>query len=568
MPSKRLFWLILSIIAALTFALTALNYQYQTPYTVNDDTRVHLFWMVRFIDPELFPKDLIADYFQSIAPSGFSFLYKIFALFKINPFIVGNFLPIFLILITTFYCFEVVQKIFPVPFAGFIATLLLNQNLFLRDDIYSSTPRAFIYPLFLAFLYYLLKSSLLGTLITIAFQGLFYPHTLLISGLILLIRIFRKENNLIKLDKENYIYYFTSLLLALLIMIPYALKISDFGPVITAKEAIKLPEFSPSGRSNFFVDNPLEFWLYGERSGILPQEWKYTLAFSFGCFIPILKQYPYRFPLITKVNSQVWILVQLLLASVVMFILAHILLFKLHLPSRYTQHTIRITLALADGIVITVLLNSFWGWLQRKSINKPILKLLGLSALICLIIFPSYAASQYPERLSYVTGKSPEIYSFLKEQPKNSVIASLTSEANFIPTFAQRSVLTGEEYAIPYHTGYYSQIRQRTKDLIRAQYSPKLEEIKTFIKQYKIDFWLLDKQSFTPKYIANNSWLMQFQPSANQAREMMTQSKIPVLEKISKQCAVLEEKDLVLVPTHCIEKYYGDDRNISKRSLK
>jgi hypothetical protein len=552
MRSKRSFWLILSIITALIFALTALRYQYQTPYTVNDDTRQHLFWMMRFLDPELFPNDLIADYFQSIAPSGFSFLYKFFTFFKVNPFFVGKFLPIFLLIITTFYCFKVVQQIFPIPFAGFISSLLLNQNLFLRDDIYSSTPRAFIYPLFLAFLYYLLNGSLTGILITIACQGLFYPHSLLISIIILLIRIFCGKQQLFKLDKLNFICYLISLSLAIIIILAYGLKTSNFGTLITAQQARVLPEFLPQGRSYFFSSNPLEFWLYGERSGFLPQEWQYILAFSFGCLVPILKKYPKIFPLIAKVNSKFSVLFQTLIASTFLFILAHLLLFKLHLPSRYTQHTIRTILALADGIFITVLLNSFWVWLRQKNINRSRFKAVGLSALICLITLPSYAASNYPERLSYVTGSSPEMYSFLKKQPKSSLIASLTSETNFIPTFAQRSVLTAEEYAIPYHTGYYKEIRQRTKDLISSQYSLKLEDLQNFIRKYRIDFWLLEQDSFRIAYIANNAWLMQFQPEANYALDTIKTGEPPALKKIFKECAVLEENELILVASSCI----------------
>jgi len=63
----------------------------------------------------------------------------------------------------------------PVPTAGFIATLLLNQSLWMKDDLVSATPRAFVYPLFLAFLYYL-RRSLLPVCVAIALLGLFYPH--------------------------------------------------------------------------------------------------------------------------------------------------------------------------------------------------------------------------------------------------------------------------------------------------------------------------------------------------------------------------------------------------------
>ena len=37
-----------------------------------DDVREHVFWMFRYMDPGLFPQDPIADYFQSLAPSGYA----------------------------------------------------------------------------------------------------------------------------------------------------------------------------------------------------------------------------------------------------------------------------------------------------------------------------------------------------------------------------------------------------------------------------------------------------------------------------------------------------------------
>lgn len=106
-----------------------------------------------------------------------------------------------------------------------------------------------------------------------------------------------------------------------------------------------------------------------------------------------------------------------------------------------------------------------------------------------------------------------------------SLIASLAEEANNLPTFAQRSILVGREYAIPYQLGYYRQFRQRTLELINAQYSPNLTAAKNLIHKYKIDFWLLDKAAFTPEYIANNSWLKQYQPATAEAITLLQQKK-------------------------------------------
>ena len=53
---------------------------------MQDDARQHVFWMQRFIDSELFPHDLIADYFQSVAPTGYTTLYRIAAALGSIPF--------------------------------------------------------------------------------------------------------------------------------------------------------------------------------------------------------------------------------------------------------------------------------------------------------------------------------------------------------------------------------------------------------------------------------------------------------------------------------------------------
>ena len=541
---NRSIWLSLSITASILFSFGGLKLAFQNPYIVQDDARQHVFWMQRFIDPGLFPDDLIADYFQSVSPLGYKNLYQVFAAIGVNPLFVNKLLPLFLGIIATVYCFKVCLQIFPVPLAGLISSLLLNQNLWMVDDLSSGTPRAFIYPLFLAFLYYLLKRSFWFCLGAIALQGLFYPQAVLISLIVLLLQLFT--------GRRNYRLVCAGIATALAVLIVYAAQDSQFSSVITASAAINLPEFLPEGRTAFFTNNPVVFWLVGERSGILPREWQYVLLFSFGGFLPVFKIYPHWFPLAQKINRLAIILLQVLFASLIVFFLAHLLLFRLHLPSRYTQHSLRILLALADGIFITIVLDSLSAWIARrlplkKAIIKPLIGVLG----IALMLYPSYLVQAYPYRLGYVEGKAPSLYQFFKQQPQATLIASLTEEADFIPSFSGRSVLVSQEYSVPYHTGYYSQLRQRTIDLINAQYSSSFAKIKQFIAQYGVDFWLIDKKAFDPKYIATNPWLMQFQPAAANAIDKIQQEPL-ALPKIIEPCSVFENQDYVVLEAQCI----------------
>ena len=117
------FWLSLSLTLAAIYGILGLQQAFSSEYVVADYARQHVFWMQRFLDRELFPNDLIADYFQSVAPWGYTTLYRLMASLGINPLFFSKLLPIVLGLITTGYCFGVCMQMLPVPAAGFIATL-------------------------------------------------------------------------------------------------------------------------------------------------------------------------------------------------------------------------------------------------------------------------------------------------------------------------------------------------------------------------------------------------------------------------------------------------------------
>jgi hypothetical protein len=259
------FYLAASIVVAVLFSLSGFGLSLQD-YTIQDDARQHVFWLQRLNDPQLFRDDLIADYFSSVAPAGYKCVYWLANLFGLEPLVFNKILPLLLGVGTTIYLFLVTLEIFPVPLAGFFASLLLNQNLWLLDDLVSGTPRSFLYILFLGFIYYLLRQQLLPCILFIVLQGLFYPQVLLISAGILCL-------NLITQKQGRYLYL-TGLIAAVITVGIYKLQTAEFSEVITLAQAQKLPEFYPAGRSAFFNNNPWYFWLIAKQSGFFPFEWQ------------------------------------------------------------------------------------------------------------------------------------------------------------------------------------------------------------------------------------------------------------------------------------------------------
>ena len=535
------FWFAASILLAILFSLSGFGLSLGE-YTVQDDARQHVFWLQRLNDPKLFPNDLIADYFSSVVPAGYKFVYWLANLFGLDPFIFNKVLPLLLGVGTTVYFFLATTAIFPVPLAGFFSCLLLNQNLWMLDDLVSGTPRAFLYLLFLGFIYHLLRQQLLPCLLFIVLQGLFYPQVILISAGILSLNLLTQKQN-------RYISIF-GLIAAIITVAIYKLQATEFSQVITFAAAKQLPEFQSTGRSAFFSDRPWHYWLVAKQTGFFPFEWQYFLMCSGGLFLPILTKFPRLFPLVKRLSSQSQIIWKIIASSFIWYCLSHLLLFRLHLPGRYSQHTWRITIALLWGITLTVLLHKLITKIAAHSLAR---QLIIMAIAISALLYPTYAVQSYPHRLGYVTGTNPELYQFLQQQPKHIVIATLSEEADFIPSLAHRTVLTAREYSIPYHWDYYEQIRDRTKDLIQAQYSFNLADLKQMIDRYQIDYWLLDSDAFTPEYLTNNDWLIQFELEIKQAIANFKQAKQqPVIKSFIEQCRVFQTPDSNLLSSRCL----------------
>ncbi|MGB3493575.1 MAG: hypothetical protein WBA57_12655 [Elainellaceae cyanobacterium] len=555
--TRVVFWFGLSLFVALIYSLIALQEPLNNAYVIHDDVRSHVFWMHRFFDPSLFPNDLITDYFQSVAPAGYVTLYRSMASLGIDPLIFNKILPLPLVLITVGYCFWLVMSLFPVPAAGFLASALFTETIWSVNDVSSGTPRAFLYPLLMAFLYYLARRSLIPSLGCIILQGLFYPQCLFISGGILLLRLIRWQEGKFCLsrDRSDYVFCGLGLGLVFLMLLPYALKISDYGPVATLPDARSLPTLQHTSRKDFFHPNLWNYWVCNERSALFPMEWCLEPFPPHGwlaiALVPML-WLSSRFPLGNHLSSRAAVLVQVIGASVGMFILAHALLFRLHLPNRYTKHSFRIVLIVAGAIAFTIALDALFRWaISRWQSRTSLAAGGGMTLWLALLLAYPWLIGGFINP-DYVTAEPAAIFTFFSEQPKDIVVASLSEEGNNIPAISKRTVLISSETANPYHMGYYEKIWQRQQDVMLAHYSPALRDVKAVIETYGIDFFLLDSDVFTPQYVGDDEWRRETQPFANQAVERLEKGEASALERLTPQCTVLEVEGMRILEADCI----------------
>lgn len=565
MPRNYWVYLGLSLIAPCYFGFISLNYALSHDYIIQDDARLHIVWLQRFIDPGLFPNDAIAEYYEAIEPPGCKFFYWLLAQIGIEPLLLAKILPLVLALITTIYIFNFTLQIFPVPLSGFLATLILNQNIWLKDDLISATPRAFVYPLLAAFLYYLSGKKYFLCLVIIALQGLIYPQMMLVELATMILSLFIWKKNWFNLNQHHQHYFFSlaGIALVLITIIPFSAAITqEFGSMVTAAQMKMMPEFGLHGRREYFEVNFLSFYFAGA-SGLRAPLYPPIIWLSIG--LPLLLKYqPKLSRLITKKAN---ILAYLIFTSISLFLLAHLLFTKLYLPSRYTFYSLRLVMGIASGIVLSILFSLAWSWLLSNNNQFKIQSLYklktSLKSKIILGLFGSFLAvtlivpaipALFLDCQSWVIGEAPEIYEFLRKQPKDTLIASLAQEANNIPAFAHRSILVSEEFALPYHLAFYNNFKEKTIELIHSQYSLDLRENKRIIDKYGIDFWLIESNAFKPDYLSQQSWLINssFQTEVKEAIARLQQGQIPELFKLVNVCSSVANGNLILLDANCV----------------
>ncbi|MGD1943265.1 MAG: hypothetical protein ACFB0G_18375 [Leptolyngbyaceae cyanobacterium] len=553
-------WLGMSLAIALLYRLPVLHNAFSAPYVAQDDARQHVFWMQRFLNPDLFPQDLFADYFQSVAPWGYATLYHLAARVGIDPWVFNKILPVAIALVATGLVFLIVMELVQMPLAAFVSAVFFNQMLPLRDDVVAATPVAFFHPFFLAFLWCLLRRWWWPCALSIFLLGWFYPQGVLVMAAILGLRgltLVRWQKGRFTLTgtKADYWVIGSGLLAAFLALLPYALQDSAYGPVLTVDQAREMFALSPSGWSKFFDEDFADFWLFGKRTGLLPLEWstpdlKVQPQVWLTLALPFLLVFPGRSTLAKRNAGRIALLLQVAIASTLCFLVAHLLLFQLHLPNRYTEHSFRAIAALGAGVAIALISDRFRRpqlLTTRQSIGLTVLMVWALAPLIV-----GLAAGE--SRGNYIHGQFPELYQYLQGQPEDTVTAGLDAEINNLPSFTNRPIFVGGQgFALPYHLGYYDEVSRRSVELITAQYSDDPAVIQAFLNQNGIDFWLVSEAMFTPEWIQTNAWLLQYSRRTDAPQLAIANPEATVLAGLIDRCAVVTVDTLSLLETRCLK---------------
>lgn len=595
--SRRGFWI--SLLIPLYFGLVSAGYRLSHASIVQDDQRLHLVWLQQWLDPQLFQNDLIAQYYQSIQPIGFRAFYWMAAQLSIEPMTLAAMLPLILALMSSIFLYRVTFRLLPHPLAPLLTVLIFNQNIWCKDDLVSASPRSFAYLLLILFLDSVIQlkeglgrtdsnsanrhslanrlpglnedssvfqsppklgnlggSPAFWCLSVLILQGLFYPQIMLVSLGVLWLQLLPWRHGRVSLsrDRSRYLLAVVGLVLTGIILLFFSGNASTFGEIFSAAQMRSMPEFQPGGRRAYFGVNPLQFW-FGGASGLRLPLFPPILWTAIG--LPLVLNRKGR--IASALQPEIKILAQMMIASVGLFGLAHLTFPLLYLPSRYTFYSSRVVMSIAAGITLTFLIDRCWKWVSRlrqagllhphDRIMIAFVVLFAIVAVIVPAIPPLFLSNQ-----GWIIAEETNLYSFLANQPKTSMIASLSPITDNIPAFSRRSVLFSPELALPYHSGFYQAMQQRINDIVQAQYSSDASNVKRTIEKYKINLWIIASTSFDSDYLLKQPWFMNRSMRSNvlQAVAQFQPGKPPILQTLSQQCTIFSENSDTVIDAQCV----------------
>jgi hypothetical protein len=520
--------------------------------TIQEDGRQFLFWIARFLDPELFRGDLIADYFQAVTPPGYALLFRGLSWFG-DPLLASKIVPYLLGLLVAGFTYLSVRRLHPSPATAFLATVLLSWYVWQEQDLASATPRAFSLPLLTFLVWAVLSRRPLLVVPGVGLAALFYPVSGLLGLALLGLRLVRFEHRRPRLVRARSAWLTFGLagLAAGLAVLPTMLATAPYGPLHSPAEAASMPEFRSSGRNAVFFSEPYTYWVRSSATGLGLNNTDVLL----GPSVPVLAEYAVlavTLPLLwlfrpgrvrRSLSGEVVILFQLLLAGLGLYVLAHRLLFLLYYPNRYVHHTMPLVFSIAAALGISIALAMLADRLPVK-LRPPATQGLILVLALGLLCYPARYDGYFQR------DPHPVLTAYFRAQPSDILIAAVPSEGDSIATFAYRSVLANREHLVPLHKTYYRQVKARMEAFIAAYYSSRESEVAAFMRRYGVDYIVVNQAAYDPDDL-DEAWGRRFQPFTRQVRARLARSESYALEQVAQRCAEVREGNLTVVSATC-----------------
>jgi hypothetical protein len=563
------------------------------PRVFQTDAMIHEFWMRRFQDPALFHDPLTNALLETgYSPPLFRSLYWL-ASYVVDPVHLGELLPVVLQPLAVWLVFRIVREQ-----AAWRPAAWIGAALFLVPwDIHRFSgghPRAFAQPIVLLAVLFLLRRWIVAAAIVPPVGLLLYPPAGITAlAVVVLAAITRRRSPL--LDRRRAALAGLSVLgvgAATLL----ARVTTGYAEVITASEAHRFPEFGVHGQMHFFASSTIKY-LSQNYSGFFLQDSGSILAVS---ALLLLLVRPRNAKLI---RWEVWCMA---IAALLLFAVAHAVLFRLYLPHRYTYPLLPF-FCIVVAVCARPTVEALGRWARAALLATPVLP--AMAVLLALTVFPLGPRMSLADAGSWLVDAAPalatglavgillaavlrprgpdaptrgtvvalaaaatllagsvlvaavafagggaspyaatcregSLYRFLAGVPKDAIVAADPFDANCIPIAARRPVVISRKLYQPWALDYFEQIRGRMFRTVDAFYGPSVDDVNELATRYGADY-LLVRRGREPTWFR----MAPFTRRAERLRRTVTD---PAIENLPERCVVWQSRRLELYDLSCI----------------
>jgi hypothetical protein len=510
------------------------------PYVINDDVRQQIFWMQQWIDPELFPDDLLCRYARNYVPWGVQAVYYLGSSW-FNPVQFTKVVSGLLFIATTGLLFGLGLSFRDQKLAVTVCCVAFFFTAFMRK-IAGGISSSFAFPLLLAYLFCLSqgRTRLGGGILLL--QSFFNPYIFLLSlvthGLFLVfcgpasihrsakielassssaqgntpaaspdpggdksthqnpgkLRSLLNHPGLTASGSAPIVAGIGVVLFKHVLLMP-----EEFGDIVTRAQMTDRPEYTDLGRYPILpipslaeeVLRPWQHFFPFEELGPWAGWLSVVVALGVTVFAVthIMRKEGLKTLALRGVDfSGLRVFPCLLTASVLLYFLASHLLMRLFLPQRYMEYTLNICCWFLTAVPVYRLARAF----------RPSPRLFPWLVFLFMVLagLRNYHIGMYD-----YSHQAP-LFRFLATTPKTSLMAGHPDLMDNVVTFARRRALVTYELSHTWYVRYWNGVRERTFDFFRAYYAQNPQDVLDFCQTHGIDYLLVREKDFELERLA------------------------------------------------------------------
>ncbi len=499
--------LVVGLLSLAVFAL-AHRHAFFSAYVVNDDVRQQIYWMARWLDPGLYPPNLLNDYAAGYVPMGVKALY--FAAAKglgCDPILFSKLLSggLFTLLALCLYGLGAALE---GRTLGFFAASMAWLMPFFLKNISGGLSRSFAGPLLALFLLAWVRRNSWLMAATLILEALLIPYiAILCAGCACLDAacslVFRRQRPTFP-GRPGHVVAL-ALAAGLVLAMNHGLEASGFGPLAGRAALLGRPEFTAAGRLDLFpLPNPffdLIYWPF-ESIGLFLDIGLFTGIASLAVLAPFVVVGGRRAPW-AAYAAKARPLAFLLAGSLALYVAARAVALSLFVPDRYISYTVNLLYAL--GLAVC---------LRWRLAVRPLKR--GAAALL-LLLAAGLGAWRLTDAGLYDYAADAPLYAAVRQTPKDALFAGNPEVMDTVLTFGQRNVLASFELAHPWSLGYWQRFSPRLADQIEAYYAKDPATVRAFAAQYGVTHFVVREADFTARAMRDHPL---FAPYDGRIREL------------------------------------------------